>query len=308
MASNGERNNMRNNADKIRGALYGVAIGDALGGALEFMSTDEINKQYGGVVTEMIGGGWLNLVPGETTDDTAMTLAVCEGIIENQTAPVEAIGRRFIAWVDTQPKDIGMTCARAIHIARENLSEGMSPGSAWAEAAQAVARENGHLSGGNGALMRTIGTALAYDDEEARARYTVQIAEMTHYDDISSDICARYTNAVAQFIKGDRARGQRALEAMAANYGFTDRPIPSGWVKDSMECAYASFVKEPGFEKTLITAVNMGGDADTIGAITGGLAGAYYGFDAIPRRWIETLSTGIRTRIDAFATWCLTAL
>jgi len=101
--------------------------------------------------------------------------------------------------------------------------------------------------------------------------------------------------------------GQRALKTLAANYGFTDRPIPSGWVKDSMECAYASFIKGADFAKTIITAVNMGGDADTIGAITGGLAGAYYGFDAIPRRWIKALSSDICTRIDAFAAWCLTA-
>ena len=67
--------------DRIRGALYGVAVGDALGGPLEFMSDWQICNTYGRV-TDMIGGGWLNLKPGEVTDDTQMTLCVARGILD----------------------------------------------------------------------------------------------------------------------------------------------------------------------------------------------------------------------------------
>lgn len=67
--------------DRIRGALYGVAVGDALGGPLEFMSDQQIRDAYGRV-TDMIGGGWLNLKPGEVTDDTQMTLCVARGILD----------------------------------------------------------------------------------------------------------------------------------------------------------------------------------------------------------------------------------
>ena len=77
--------------DRIAGALYGVAVGDALGGPLEFMSAEEIHRQHGWVTT-MLGGGWLDLQPGETTDDTAMTLAVAEGIIEHPEAPIQGWG------------------------------------------------------------------------------------------------------------------------------------------------------------------------------------------------------------------------
>ena len=83
--------------DRIRGALYGVAVGDALGAPLEFMTAEEILAKYGAPVREMVGGGWLSVVPGEVTDDTQMTLAVAEGIAENPENPIPAIGRRFIA-------------------------------------------------------------------------------------------------------------------------------------------------------------------------------------------------------------------
>lgn len=293
---------MARNEDKVRGALYGVAIGDALGGPLEFMNAEQIKQKYGGRVTEMVGGGWLSLMPGETTDDTAMTLAVCEGIMENSSAPIEPIGRRFIEWVNTAPKDIGMTCARSISTALANLAAGMAAEMAWKKAGINTAIENNDRSGGNGALMRTIGTALAYEDEDDRSNYTTRIAEMTHYDDLSSDICRYYADAVHHFIKDERDAGVRTLDMMSV-YGFGSCVNPSGWVQDSMECAYLAFTTETDFENALITAVNLGGDADTIGAITGGLAGAYYGYDAIPQRWIEAIPADIRERLDAFAKW-----
>ena len=293
---------MARNEDKVRGALYGVAIGDALGGPLEFMNAEQIKQKYGGRVTEMVGGGWLSLMPGETTDDTAMTLAVCEGIMENSSAPIEPIGRRFIEWVNTAPKDIGMTCARSISTALANLAAGVPAEMAWKKAGINTAIENNDRSGGNGALMRTISTALAYEDEDDRANYTTRIAEMTHYDDLSSDICRYYADAVHHFIKDERDAGVRTLDMMSV-YGFGSCVNPSGWVQDSMECAYLAFTTETDFENALITAVNLGGDADTIGAITGGLAGAYYGYDAIPQRWIEAIPADIRERLDAFAKW-----
>jgi len=298
---------MARNEDKVRGVLYGVAVGDALGGPLEFMSAVQIEQKYGGRIIEMIGGGWLSLTPGETTDDTAMTLAVCEGIMENPAAPIGPVGRHFIEWVDTRPKDIGATCARSIATALENLTAGMSAEEAWEKAGINTAIENGDRSGGNGALMRTIGTAIAYDDEEKRAEYTTQIAEMTHYDDLSSDICRCYADAVHHFIKDEQDAGVRTLDTMAVEYGFSRRVNPSGWVQDSMECAYFAFVTEAGFENVLVEAVNLGGDADTIGAIAGGLAGSYYGYDAIPQRWIDTIPQEIRARLDAFAAFCLTS-
>lgn len=296
---------MTRSEDRVRGALYGVAVGDALGAPLEFMNATQIKQQYGAPVREMVGGGWLSLAPGETTDDTDMMLAVCEGIMECPSAPIEPIGRRFIQWVDTQPKDVGMTCMRSIQTARANLAAGMDAEAAWDAAGKRTAEENGDRSGGNGALMRTIGTALAYEDAEERAERTTQIAEMTHYDYFSSDICRYYVDAVHRFIKDEQDAGLIPLYTMAgvSEYGFSNCVNPSGWAPESMECAFFAFITEGDFENALITAVNLGGDADTIGAIVGGLAGAYYGYDAIPQRWIDALPQDIKARLDAFAEW-----
>jgi len=108
--------------DLIRGALYGVAIGDALGAPLEFMSRDAIKAKYG-TVTEMQTGGWLNVEKGEVTDDTQMALAVAQGIVESPENPVPAIGKRFIVWAESKPKDIGGICAASIRLASSHSSE-----------------------------------------------------------------------------------------------------------------------------------------------------------------------------------------
>ena len=100
------KNSISKQRNSIAGALFGVAVGDALGGPVEFMDPESIARKYGRV-SSMIGGGWLSLAPGEITDDTQMTLCVAEGIVENPTAPIEAIGRLFIQWANSGPKDIG---------------------------------------------------------------------------------------------------------------------------------------------------------------------------------------------------------
>ncbi|WP_102348592.1 ADP-ribosylglycohydrolase family protein [Bacillus sp. Marseille-P3661] len=91
---------------KILSGLFGLAIGDALGGTTEFMTSEEINKKYG-KLTDIIGGGYWRLEPGKTTDDTAMTMAVAKGILKNFNSPIEEMGNEFTRWFDTKPKDVG---------------------------------------------------------------------------------------------------------------------------------------------------------------------------------------------------------
>lgn len=100
--------------NQVSGAMFGLAVGDALGGPTEFLTQERITAQYG-YVTEMIGGGINMLSPGETTDDTAMTLAVAKGILKKPNDPIEAIGTEFLRWNQTDPKDIGMTIRYTLH-------------------------------------------------------------------------------------------------------------------------------------------------------------------------------------------------
>jgi len=100
--------------DKIEGSLFGMAVGDALDGTTEFMSEHEIKKCYGRI-NEIIGGGCWNLKPGETTDDTDMTICVLKGIIANPQNPIAEIGKEFLRWWESDPKDIGITVQTAFN-------------------------------------------------------------------------------------------------------------------------------------------------------------------------------------------------
>jgi len=291
---------------RIAGALFGVAVGDALGGPVEFMGPEQIAAKYGRL-DRMVGGGWLSLVPGEITDDTQMTLCVAEGIVEAPEAPVEAVGRRFIEWANAGPKDIGAACAHSIHNAQR--IGGASPkAEQWEEAAEATQRSQGRPVEGNGALMRTVYPALYYDNH-ARAEYwAMKIAQMTHAGFKSSEACILYARMVnlltASESQADSPREFLAEHCAAVSeyYEAATRPDVvqgrlGGWVVDAMRIAVGSVATTGSFREAVVTAVNLGGDADTNAAITGGLAGAWYGYDAIPAEWIAALAPDVREKL-----------
>lgn len=300
---------MTKNIKRVLGAMYGVAVGDALGGPVEFMDADAIAKTFGTLDT-MVGGGWLSLDPGETTDDTAMTLAVAEGIMADPTNPVGPIGQNFIAWAQSGPKDIGGTCISAIARANQLLKCGSpTPEEAWREASLEVVHDNGGRSGGNGALMRTAPVGCAYFSVADCDRHAREIAEMTHMDEASSGICASYSKAIMLYTRDKGADAEHEVEWLESLIHHWKKPTtavhPSGWVVDSMDCALRAIMASgDDTKKAIVTAINYGGDADTIGAITGGLIGARNGIDSIPKEWLAALPKDIRRRINAFADFC----
>ncbi len=287
---------MRLSMDVARGALYGVAVADALGATLEFMSAAEIARRYG-TLRDIVGGGWLALRPGQVTDDTEMTLAVAEGIAEQPDAPVEAVGRRFIEWLDTQPRDVGRTCAVALKYARRR---------GWADAARFAHDNLGGRSAGNGSLMRSAYPGLWYADRAQALRVAVELSRMTHYDPLASEACELYTAAIWDMARG----GVPARQALKAAFGGTRYQAalagqaqldPTGFVVDTLNCALDAVACTSSLEDAIVRAVNLGGDADTVGAVAGGLAGAMYGYDSIPTRWREALDVRTRARLDAAA-------
>lgn len=299
--------------DRIRGALYGVAVGDALGGPLEFMSVQQIRDAYGRVA-DMIGGGWLNLKPGEVTDDTQMTLCVARGILDalegdNGLDLVASVGQQFIAWADSKPKDIGGACSHSIAIAKglgRIRWQGVPTAADWMEAARQTRRDGGRPVEGNGALMRTVYPGLYCKTKGAAEMQARAFAEMTHRGDKSTEACVLYTRmvyllteSVGNFQDGDVAdflheclKGtfyDGSVEA-AATYAA------GGYVVDSMSTAVSCLAHAQTFEEAVCAAANLGGDTDTNAAITGGLAGAWFGFSAIPARWVDALAPGAAAR------------
>lgn len=300
------------NINSIKGALYGVAVGDALGGPCEFMTREAIAQNYGRV-SDMIGGGWLNLAPGEITDDTQMTLCVAEGIVEDPVDPIEAIGRRFIQWASSGPKDIGGACASSINNAKR-LGGASPTAEMWMCAGELTQARGGRPVEGNGALMRTVYPGLFYADHYRSETWASQIGRMTHTGHRSNEACILFTRMVnllttsesrpqdAQSVRDFLAEHCQAVpEYAAAVKASIVTPASGGYVVDSMRIAVGSIATTASFEEAVIEAVNLGGDADTNGAITGGLAGAWYGYDAIPEAWIAALAPDVRETLNRLA-------
>jgi len=277
--------------DRARAALLGVAVGDALGATTEFMTPAEIRDRYG-VLREIVGGGWLKLVPGQVTDDTEMTLCVARGIARSGRWDLGPIADRFAHWLSGDPADVGITCRRGIE---EYMEKGRL---------EAPPDERG---AGNGAAMRVAPVALyALGDEELLSRLAVEQARITHHHPLSDAACVGVGKLVQRGILGKPLPGLRAAaEDLVARhpefrFGGYDG-ASSAYVPDTLRTVLDAFFSTGSFEECLVKTVNRGGDADTAGAIAGAIAGAHYGLGAIPRRWLQTLDPDLRGELSALA-------
>jgi len=273
---------------RAEAAYLGLALGDALGATVEFMTPREIAHHHG-VHREIVGGGWLRLKPGQVTDDTTMALALGEAILAHD-GRVEALAcaRGFDAWMRAKPVDIGNTVRRNL-LRFRHTGEPQAPGS--------------EHDAGNGAAMRVLPVALATlgrPEAEVRAACRAQ-AHVTHHNAASDAACEFLALAVQDFLLGKslrdvfRTRIQPLVQAQPA-FAFRARPRrenPSGWVVETLQAVLQALVDVGGFERCLVDVVNRGGDADTTGAIAGMLAGALYGREALPARWLNALDAQV---------------
>lgn len=252
--------------NKIAGAIYGFAIGDAMGATTEFMKPEQIKKQYG-QVTDIIGGGWLNLKAGKVTDDTQMTICVMDALMGNIKLFEGRCMCNFIKWYRMGPKDVGGQCSRGIICA-------MSTG-------HFIEKDDAAL--GNGSLMRAMPCALIN-----RPDLNVAQGKLTHNNSECSQIILEYTRLI-----------QNILYNNLYTYKVKSILEPSGYIRNTFNNSLY-WANKPSFEKAIIGAVNDGGDADTIAAITGSIAGARFGYDAIPQRWIDQLDFEVKIYLEKF--------
>lgn len=257
--------------NKIAGAVYGYAIGDAMGATTEFMTAEQIKKKYG-KITNIIGGGWLNLQPGEVTDDTQMTMCVMSAIMRQPESVEEfrnICANNFIIWKNSGPKDIGVQCSIAIECLRTGCD---------------VPVDNSAL--GNGSLMRAMPLAILN-----LPSFNIIQGTLTHNNKLCSSIILEYTGLLQNYLN---------------NYYkdlYTDKVKcllgPSGYIENTFNNA-VYWSKEKSFKDAIIGAVNHGGDADTIAAITGSLAGAKFGLKNIPKKWINQLNPDVKEFLEKF--------
>ena len=273
--------------DRALGSFLGLAIGDALGATVEFMTAREIAAQYK-IHKEMIGGGWLQLKPGRVTDDTELALALGSALIASGGWNLRAIADAFVTWMRGNPVDIGNACRRGI-------SQYISSGSLSVPPAE----ENG----GNGAAMRNLPTVLAsLASDELLVQRSLEQAHLTHnhpQSDAATVALARMTRRL--LLEGEQAACNQIADSLIAwQPAFSFKPWPghtSGYIVHTVQTVFDGFFNTGSFEDCLVRVVNRGGDADTTGALAGQLAGALYGVQGIPVRWLKKLDPKVTTAI-----------
>ena len=261
---------------KIKGALYTFAIGDAMGATTEFMEEIQIKMRYG-EVRDIKGGGWLGLRAGEVTDDTQMTMCVCEAIAKCPNDEEKMLDRccaNFVDWYNSDPVDIGGCCRRVISNCAPYKCH-----KTW----QTFAEDSESL--GNGSLMRTMPIVLAGLSEDL----AISQGQLTHNNILCDTAISIYYMNLKKLLYYDTFRNKAT--------GLTE---PTGHVLKTLNNSLYWVQNTNNLEDAIINAVNHGGDADTIAAITGSLAGALYGYEAIPTRWIEQLDPKVKADLDRY--------
>ena len=292
--------------NSIKDGLFGLAIGDAIGVPVEFTQRVLNEKDY---LKEMKGYGSYDVPEGSWSDDTSMTIATLDSIQENTKIDYEDIMKKFVEWfkhakycANDYIFDIGdSTCSALLKYLYSNKKAVECGGT-------------GEWNNGNGSLMRFLPIAeyLSYNSflEEEEIEIIKNCSSLTHAHEISILGCTIYTMFIKSLNSGFD-KNMAYLETRCFNYydyfstetlkkysrilngkieELDRKDISSkGYIVSTLEASLWCILKSNSFEESIINAINLGGDTDTIGAITGSIAGKIYGYDCIPKRWISKL-------------------
>ncbi|MFJ9737179.1 ADP-ribosylglycohydrolase family protein [Streptomyces sp. NPDC101166] len=278
---------------RAAGAVVGAAVGDALGAPFEFGPQGAFTARFPapGAGGEMCGGGGWDA--GEATDDTQMAVLVAESLLERGGLDLPDIFARFQRWATSDPKDIGLQT-------EDVLTNGMS----W-DLAAAIHFQVNQRAAGNGSLMRASTSAVHFAPagQEATMNAARRIAALTHGDRAAwegtaifhelirvtfadTDPLAALPEVLALVHPDHRGRYSKVLEP---DWHPDQATEFNGAVWPCLGSAVWALRTTNSFEDAIRAAIDLGGDTDTVAAVTGGLAGAYYGLDAIPARWTQPL-------------------
>ncbi|MFC8256352.1 ADP-ribosylglycohydrolase family protein [Streptomyces sp. NPDC057291] len=264
--------------DRVVGAVVGSAVGDALGAPFEFGPAGVYTTRFPEGVGAMCGGGGWD--PGEATDDTQMAVLVGESLLERDGLDLADMFGRFRRWAAGEPKDIGLQTEYVL-----------TSGDPWDLAAALHFQVDGRAAG-NGSLMR------AATMDAAR-----RIAALTHGDRAAWEGTAVLHDLIRVALNGDDPltalpgalaavhddQRERWATVLAPDWHPGLATEFNGAVWPCLGTAVWALRTTRTFEAALAAASDVGGDTDTVAAVTGGLAGAVHGRGAIPSRWTEPL-------------------
>lgn len=273
--------------DRLRGIAVGAAVGDALGMPLEFGLASPPEE----LITSMQPG---RLPAGTFTDDTEMALALAESLLEIRKLDPADLARRFADWYRRNPPDVGIHTSSVLHR--------ICAGEHWQEASREVqAKEPARA--GNGSVMRCWPVAIsAWENQKVLIEFSRLQSQVTHMHEECTAGCIFVNDMLYHLIHGKSLYEacETALDEIELPEGLVQaiKLAPhrkreelrnTGWVRHTVESAIWALFNTYNFEDALIQVINLGADADTAGAVTGALAGAAYGMEAIPAAWKTAL-------------------
>lgn len=298
--------------NSIKDALIGLAIGDALGVPVEFTSRASLKQNP---LTGMVGYGSHNQPAGTWSDDSSLTFCLAEMLCNKYST--QDLANRFINWRDyaywtanDEVFDIGIATNEAISRLYRDISPTQAGG-------------NDENSNGNGSLMRILPLAFYLCDKPIDKRFELikEVSSLTHAHIRSVWACFIYIEYVLCLLHGmNKTEAFKTMQATVYDFYFHnavctteeinlferilqfDSSTPplailpeedihsSGYVLHTLEASLWCILTTTSYKDAVLKAVNLGSDTDTTGAVTGGLAGIIYGYNAIPVSWLATLA------------------
>lgn len=298
---------MKNPTSQINGAIFGLAVGDALGVPVEFRSRTSLDENP---VTDMRSGGTHNQLAGTWSDDSSLTFCLMASLKSGEL-DMHDIATKFLAWLrDAYWTPHGSVFDRGIATTNAILrfDKGMSP---------ALCGGVDEHDNGNGALMRILPVAFITKTNSVKERYEIvkNVSSITHAHFRSVFSCFMYTEYARLLLTGMEkfAAYQSMIDEVKqfiANTDFNPKELSyfdrilngkihelsrdevsgSGYVLHTLESSIWCFLTTDNYVDATLKAVNLGEDTDTTGAVTGGLAGLYYGIEKIPTEWVNALA------------------
>jgi ADP-ribosyl-[dinitrogen reductase] hydrolase len=290
---------------KFEGCLLGLAIGDALAASGKGETHESIEQKYG-QIKDLIGGGKLDLEPGEYTDESHMMVSVLESICTLRSFNPDNIARRFAGWYRSRPKDIG----NLTHHVLERISDGER----WQEASEGAALDSTLQAAGSASVIYGIPIGLYRLHNSKRLHDdSISCSRLTHWDDRCSHGSLIVNYAVGLLVQDDgnvfkkvlefaKDKDSRLLEALSRVEALKLENLDtSGYAPSTLQAAFWLLLNSQSFEGGLIRAANLGGpEPDAVAALAGALLGAKFGRNSIPDRWSSALIG--RDRIEVLAT------
>lgn len=300
---------MNNELDRCKGALLGLAAGDALGTTLEFRSPGTFTP-----ITDMVGGGPFGLTAGKWTDDTSMALCLADSLIEKETFDAFDQLDKYLKWYSEGYNSSTGDCFDIGNATRQALFS-------YEKTGQPYCGDTSRDSAGNGSIMRLAPIPVFYYKNPKELYFRAALSsKTTHAAPQCMDACRYVAGLIAGAITGkskdellqscfsmipgywDNEPLDKTIRDVADGSFKTKQPpeiYGSGYVVKTLEAALWAFYHTDDFEAGALKVVNLGDDADSTGAVYGQIAGAYYGLSGIPQKWRNKIYRALDIEVSA---------